>query len=156
MTANNEDFKGRIKAQEKVRTGTPMSLNQKLMANKPRVKNVIQGIPEEGEILSSTLICPVNDTVFHDVLNKGLNFIIWDESPWATSRLYQNKFYNKVKTYQTIELYINIRKMKHSILCEFEGFFIAQSTHEVTYEEVKQFVMKDSYILKIGKILKIS
>jgi hypothetical protein len=140
MTAQHDKhhFPGRIYVQQPIDT-----IEKKLKAFDKKLKNRI-------------LRCPVNETVFVNVVNNSLNFIVWDLSSWSTSRLYEQKKQNKIKEYSLIEIYITFKGRTHSVICEYQGFFTTQSNHEVTFNEYKQFVRANSYVLKLGKILKIS
>lgn len=114
------------------------------------------GLQEEeknpsGELLKPILVASVNVEVFSKLLLGELDFIIWDNSPFSTSRLYtragQHKKYNLIK--------IASRRPSHVsfIIAEYQGFFTAKSNHELTMAGIKSFVLNGSYILKIGKIL---
>jgi len=116
----------------------------------------LKGIEVSTDVSNRILRAPVNETVFINIVNNGLDFLIWDVSAWATSRLYESKKGNKIKEYSLIEIYITFKGLKHSVICEYQGFFTTQSNHEVTYNEYTQFVRKGSYVLKLGRVLKIN
>lgn len=117
---------------------------------------ILNGMELSPDLSNRILKCPVNETVFINVVNNGLDFIVWDLSSWSTSRLYEQKKQNKIKEYSLIEIYLTFKGKTHSVICEYQGFFTTQSNHEVTFNEYKQFVRANSYVLKLGKILKIN
>lgn len=173
MTAQHDKhhFEGRIYVQQPV-----VSVEQKLKAFDKKVKDsarkkekgpspgfvdivkeaILSGVELSPDLSNRILRCPVNETVFINVVNNGLDFIVWDLSSWSTSRLYEQKKQNKIKEYSLIEIYLTFKGRTHSVICEYQGFFTTQSNHEVTFNEYKQFVRANSYVLKLGKILKIN
>jgi len=173
MTAQHDKhhFEGRIYVQQPV-----ITIEQKLKSFEKKVKDsarrkerlpspgfvdivkeaILSGVELSPDLSNRMLRCPVNETVFHNVINIGLDFIVWDLSSWSTSRLYEQKKLNKIKEYSLIEIYLTFKGRTHSVICEYQGFFTTQSNHEVTFNEYTQFVRANSYVLKLGKTLKIN
>lgn len=93
------------------------------------------------------------DGVWFDIMvtgQKGNEFR--KPSEWMMSRLFT---LGKKRDYDLIKFSHGYQKGSAWFICEYKGFFFAQSDHSVKYGNLVVHVSKGDIVIKLGQILKV-